>query len=66
MISSDMKISLLEKLQKESAQAGISLKDDNSMRWSSRAFRALDTDNRGYIFKDELLDHIRASGTHTN
>lgn len=66
MLSSVMQISLFEKVSKEGAQAGFNIKDDNSMRWSSRAFRALDTDNRGYIFKDELLDHIKTSGTHTN
>lgn len=36
------------------------------MKWSTRAFKALDTENRGYILKDELLDHIKASGTYTN
>lgn len=35
------------------------------MKWSIRAFQALDSENRGYIEKDELLDHIKASGTIT-
>ena len=33
-------------------------------KWSVRAFQALDFDNRGYIFKDEILAHIKASGTY--
>ncbi len=35
------------------------------MKWSIRAFQALDSDSRGFIYKDELLDHIRTSGTIT-
>jgi Ca2+-binding EF-hand superfamily protein len=58
-----LKVSLLEKFQSQGEKAGFNLKDDNSMKWSSRAFRAIDTDSRGYIFKDELLNHIKASGT---
>ena len=39
---------------------------DISMKWSVRAFQALDSEARGYLYKDEILDHIRASGTLTN
>jgi Ca2+-binding EF-hand superfamily protein len=35
------------------------------LKWSIRAFQALDSDSRGFLFKDELLDHIKASGTIT-
>lgn len=35
------------------------------MKWSIRAFQALDSDSRGFLYKDELLDHIKTSGTIT-
>ena len=35
------------------------------MKWSIRAFQALDSDSRGFLYKDELLDHIKSSGTIT-
>jgi Ca2+-binding EF-hand superfamily protein len=35
------------------------------LKWSIRAFQALDSDSRGFLYKDELLDHIKASGTIT-
>ncbi len=35
------------------------------MKWSIRAFQALDSEGRGYIYKDELLDQIKTSGTIT-
>lgn len=38
---------------------------DLQMKWSTRAFKALDIDARGFIFKDELLNHIRDNGTGT-
>jgi hypothetical protein len=52
-------------LQDKADSQGISLKDI-SMKWSARAFDALDTEGRGFIYKDELLNHIKASGTITN
>jgi hypothetical protein len=36
------------------------------MTWPERAFKALDSEGRGYLFKHELLNHINASGTYTN
>ena len=36
------------------------------MTWQERTFIALDSEGRGYIFRDEILDHIIASGTRTN
>lgn len=38
---------------------------DLHMKWSTRAFRALDTEARGFIYKDELLNHMKDSGTGT-
>jgi Ca2+-binding EF-hand superfamily protein len=35
------------------------------LKWSIRAFQALDSDSRGFLYKDELLDHIKSSGTIT-
>jgi len=35
------------------------------LKWSLRAYQALDSDSRGFLYKDELLDHIKASGTIT-
>jgi Ca2+-binding EF-hand superfamily protein len=35
------------------------------LKWSIRAFQALDSDSRGFLYKDELLDHIKTSGTIT-
>ena len=29
------------------------------IKWSERAFNALDTEGRGFIYKDELLNHIK-------
>ena len=34
--------------------------------WAERAFRALDTDSRGSLHAEELLNQIKASGTYTN
>lgn len=34
----------------------------NAESWALRAFRALDSANRGYLVKDELLSHFQANG----
>ena len=34
--------------------------------WAERAFRALDTESRGFIFPDELIKQIKQSGSYTN
>jgi Ca2+-binding EF-hand superfamily protein len=39
---------------------------DVPIKWSTKAFHALDSENRGYLYKDEILDHIKGSGTYTN
>ncbi len=33
------------------------------LSWTQRVFRALDSEGRGYLIRDENLDHIEASGT---
>jgi len=30
--------------------------------WSGRAFKALDFENRGFLYKHEILNHIYAGG----
>ena len=52
-------------LQEKAHSEGVSLKEI-PLKWSERAFNALDTEGRGFIYKDELLNHIKASGTITN
>jgi len=32
--------------------------------WATRCFRALDCESRGYIFKHELLNHIKEGGVY--
>lgn len=66
MKAANMKINAIELVQKKSLSHGVSFKEETQNKWSSKAFKALDNDNRGYIFKDELLNHIKASGTYTN
>ena len=34
----------------------------NSGTWAGRAFVALDSDNRGYLFKHEIFEHIVKGG----
>jgi len=34
--------------------------------WSGRAFRALDSENRGFLFKHELLNHIKKGGVYSH
>ena len=34
--------------------------------WAGRAFKALDCENRGYLFKHELLDHIKKAGVYSH
>jgi Ca2+-binding EF-hand superfamily protein len=34
--------------------------------WAGRAFKALDSDNRGFLFKHELLDHIKKGGVYSH
>ena len=34
------------------------LKQKTKLPWTLRAFKALDIDSRGYLFKHEILDHI--------
>ena len=34
--------------------------------WAGQAFTALDTENRGYLLKHELLDHFHHSGVYTH
>lgn len=34
--------------------------------WAGQAFMALDTENRGYLLKHELLDHFHHSGVYTH
>ncbi len=34
--------------------------------WAGRAFKALDSENRGYLFKHELLNHIKKGGVYTH
>lgn len=31
--------------------------------WNARAFKSLDSENRGYLLKHELIEHIKAAGT---
>ena len=52
---------MLKLLADKAETQGASFKDI-SMKWSARAFRAIDSESRGYIFNYELLDH---SGTYT-
>lgn len=32
------------------------------MPWATRAFEALDRESRGYLYKHEILDHIKMNG----
>ena len=34
--------------------------------WTGRAFRALDTECRGHLYKDEMLDLIQAEGVYSH
>lgn len=34
--------------------------------WTKRAFRALDTENRGHIYCEELLTLLRTEGVYTH
>ena len=31
--------------------------------WNEKVFRALDSVGRGYLYRDEILEHIKGSGT---
>jgi hypothetical protein len=53
----------LRKLSHKADQQGVPLVNI-PVKWSLRAFQALDFDSRGYIFKDEILAHIKESGTY--
>ena len=33
-------------------------------KWLMKALNALDTDNKGYIYKDEILDELKARGVY--
>jgi hypothetical protein len=35
---------------------------EKKLSWAGRAFSALDTENRGYLLKHELLDHFYNAG----
>lgn len=39
---------------------------EGPITWAGRAFKALDRENRGYLFKHELLDHIKKSGVYSH
>ena len=34
--------------------------------WSGRAFRSLDSENRGFLYKHELLNHIKHGGVYSH
>ena len=34
--------------------------------WAGRAFKALDRENRGFLFKHELLDQIKKGGVYSH
>ena len=36
------------------------------MSWAGRAFKALDSENRGFLYKNELLDHIKKGGVYSH
>ena len=42
------------------------LKDSKQIidKWSMKALNALDTDNKGYIYKDEIMDELKAGGVY--
>jgi hypothetical protein len=39
---------------------------DTPTSWAGRAFKALDSDNRGYLFKNELLEQIKKGGVYSH
>ena len=39
---------------------------DAPTSWAGRAFKALDSENRGYLFKHELLNQIKKGGVYTH
>jgi hypothetical protein len=53
-------------MKREVSSSPSKINKELPVSWPARAFRALDTENRGYLFPNELLDHIRVSGTMTN
>ena len=63
MKSSKASQMMLGMLKQELEEEGTSLKE-LQQKWSTRAFKALDTEAKGFLYKDELLDHIKASGTY--
>ena len=34
--------------------------------WTGRCFTTLDSENRGFLYKSEILDHIRVAGVYTH
>jgi Ca2+-binding EF-hand superfamily protein len=34
--------------------------------WAGRAFRSLDCENRGFLLKHEILDHIKKGGVYSH
>ncbi len=37
-----------------------------ALPWAGRALKALDSENRGFLFKHELLDHIKKGGVYSH
>ena len=60
-----LSIAMQKMLEKKADSEGLSYRDV-PIKWSTKAFHALDSENRGYLYKDEILDHIKGSGTYTN
>ena len=62
-----MQISEINKqIMEIKAQKLSPLKDSTQIldKWSVKALNALDTENKGYIYKDEILDELKARGVY--
>ena len=41
-------------------------KPSHQLPWANRAFSALDRENRGFLYKHEILDHIQKGGVYSH
>ncbi len=57
-----LKTMIIRKNQYEVRKEG----NNGTMPWAGRAFKSLDSENRGYLFKHELLNHIKKGGVYTH